>query len=205
MRKLFDKQLKELELSLAEICDYYELTFDKFNLYIKNFSKDILKEIISKEDFVNSQLDQIEKNCLNLMIKEHPFASDFRFIQTSIKLKSNLRRLYSHIVEAALILNEMDNNADTIILTKRFIHLEKHMLQEFKQAFMERDKKKAYNTIKIDNEIDALFEKSIKGIIEKQKEGILTAIELSDFVLYFKYFERIGDRLVKISSLIMEL
>lgn len=205
MRERFDKELNEVEDAFIELSDLYQLTFDKLELYSNEGDKSILKEIIDNEPKINAKIDTVGRSCFNLMLRQQPVASDLRFIQVSISLASSFRHIYSHMVEASLILEEINDHKKVLVVTSDYIISLKKMLSNFKQALVDRNEELAYNTVKMDDEIDSLFQKSIDYAIQRERESYISTMELTDFILYFKYFERIGDRLAKINVLLTQL
>lgn len=203
MRERFDNKLNDVEESFVDLADLYLLNFEKFILY--KDSPEVLDEVIQNEAKINSRIDIVKDMCYTMMLREAPVASDLRFIQTSMSLTSSFRRIYSHLVEAAIILKEIESNESLLAITEEMLKILNEMLTNFRNALVERNEELAYNTIKMDDQVDELFEKSIDFAIGKEREKVISTNELANLILYFKYFERIGDRLAKINSLITNL
>ncbi|WP_243343726.1 PhoU domain-containing protein [Anaerococcus sp. AGMB09787] len=203
MRERFDNKLNDVEESFVSLADLYLLNFEKFILY--KDSPEVLDEVIQNEAKINSRIDIVKDMCYTMMLREAPVASDLRFIQTSMSLTSSFRRIYSHLVEAAIILKEIESNESLLAITEEMLKILNEMLTNFRNALVERNEELAYNTIKMDDQVDELFEKSIDFAIGKEREKVISTNELANLILYFKYFERIGDRLAKINSLITNL
>ncbi|MDO5026337.1 MAG: PhoU domain-containing protein [Tissierellia bacterium] len=203
MRERFDIKLNDIEDRFIDLADLFLLNFDRFVLY-KDDPK-ILDEIIDGESRIDSRIDFISNLCFNLMLREAPVAGDLRFIQTSISLASSFNHIYNHLVEAALILHEIEDKERLAGITKEFFEILKQMLANFKKALIDRDDDLAYNTVKMDDKVDSLFVRSIDFVIEEEREKLISTSELANLILYFKYFERIGDRLAKINVLLTNL
>ncbi|MDD7044537.1 MAG: PhoU domain-containing protein [Peptoniphilaceae bacterium] len=203
MRERFDNKLTDVEESFVDLADLYLLNFEKFILYKE--SPEVLDEIVENETKINTKIDFIKDMCYSMMLREAPVASDLRFIQTSMSLASSFRRIYSHLAEACIILKEIEHKEPLLDMTGEMFKILTEMLSNFRKALVDRSDELAYNTIKMDDQVDELFEKSIDFAIGKEREKVISTNELANLILYFKYFERIGDRLARINSLITNL
>lgn len=191
------EKVKEMEENLSELV---LLAYDKFELYLKNDNKNELEEIINLNYDVNRKGSEIEKFCYDLLALQQPVAKDLRFLQMSIKLASTYKRISSHISQAAIILLEFGLRDKEKEFVKAFIDKQKIMTKNGSESFSKNDNELALKTIEDDGFNNDLFEKCIRYLVELTKSDSIEPMELSEKVLFYKYFERLGDRLAKVAD-----
>ena len=88
---------------------------------------------------------------------------------------------------------------------KAFVDNEMKMADNSMKAFLENDNDLALKTIEEDEKNNRLFNEAITYIADENKRNEIGAIELSEKVLLYKYFERLGDRLARVADLATRL
>ena len=73
------------------------------------------------------------------------------------------------------------------------------------KAFVDDDKDLAHKTIDKDEINNKLFVDAINYTAKLNKDDKIGAVELSNKILLFKYFERLGDRLRRVAELATRL
>lgn len=191
------EKLKELEKNLSELII---LSYDRFELYTQNDNKDNLEEIIELNHDITRQASYIERFCYDLLALQQPVAKDLRFLQMSIKLASTYKRISSHISQAAIILLEFGLREKEKEFVRQFIENQKNMTINGTESFYDNNNELALKTIEDDEFNNDLFEKCIHYLVDLTKSDSIKPMELSEKVLFYKYFERLGDRLAKVAD-----
>ena len=200
MRERYDEDLNKVREMEKKVSELIVLSFDRFILFLKNDNKKNLEEIIDLEVDIRKYTVNIERFCYDLLSLQQPVAKDLRFLQMSIKLSSTYKRIASHMSKAAEILLEFDLRNEEKEFVKNFIENQKQMTHKGIEAFEIIDKKEAVETIEDDKINNKLFEDSIHFLVKLTKADEINVHELSEKVLFYKYFERIGDRLAKVAD-----
>lgn len=73
------------------------------------------------------------------------------------------------------------------------------------KSFVENDHELALSTIEKDEINNRLFVEAITYSAQENKADRIGAVELSNKILLFKYFERLGDRLARVADLATRL
>ena len=79
------------------------------------------------------------------------------------------------------------------------------MLEDGIEAFMTNNKDLALTTIEKDQINNDLFIDAINFAADENKNDMIGPVELSNKILLFKYFERLGDRLARVADLATRL
>lgn len=189
--------IRDMERNVSELI---KLSYDRFKLYLENEDKNNLEEIIDLDHDIRQYAGDIERFCYDLLALQQPVAKDLRFLQMSIKLASTYKRISNHIAQAAAIILEFPLRDVEKDFVKAFIKNQKTMNDNGIQSFEDNDNELALRTIEYDQINNELFEDCINYLIKLTKQDQITAMELSEKVLFYKYFERLGDRLAKVAD-----
>ena len=181
------------------------LCYDKIDLFLENRDKENLEDIIDLNDDVRRQAAYAEKFCFEILALQQPVARDLRFLQMSIKLASTYKRISNHLAQASIIMIEYPLSDKEGEFIKRFISNQKQMAKESISSFVNNDNDLALKAIEDDELNNKLFEEAITYIADQNKKNEISAMELSEKVLLYKYFERLGDRLARVGDLATRL
>ena len=189
--------IRDMEKNVSELI---KLSYDRFKLYLENGDKNNLEEIIELDHDTRQYAADIERFCYDLLALQQPVARDLRFLQMSIKLASTYKRISNHLAQAAAIILEFPLRDVEKDFVKAFIKNQKTMNDNGIQSFEDNDNELALRTIEDDEINNELFEDCIHYLVKLTKQDEITAMELSEKVLFYKYFERLGDRLAKVAD-----
>ena len=205
MRTRYRHDLDSVREMSNELMELVILCYDKIDLYLENHNKKNLDEIIELNDDIRRNAADVERFCFELLALQQPVARDLRFLQMSIKLASTYKRISSHLAQASMIMIEYSLTDKEVDFVKRFIDNEKQMAEDSIHSFVNNDNDLGLKTIEDDEINNKLFEEAITYIADQNKMNEISAMELSEKVLLYKYFERLGDRLARVGDLATRL
>ena len=182
--KMGELVLDNLQLAMSTYYHYDEETANKIN-----------------DDVVDANERLIEEMCLNLMLKERPFARDLRVVSGILKLVEDLERLGDHAEDIKAFAKKLKDYEYVSIkkLDEAYKESTKMVLDSI-SSLVNRDETQAYEVIKNDDKVDALYEEALEEIIEGSKKNKYP-IEYSIYTtLITKYIERIADHAVNVAE-----
>ena len=153
------------------------------------------------DDIIDNQEIMIEGECLHILLKERPYASDLRKVTGILKLISDLERLGDHaedILEFALKLKNTEKHSNEII--GKMVKDVLHMVKDSIESYIKKDEALAQSVINRDDKIDETYEKIINELIRMQEEKISSPSFCVYSTLVVKYIERIADHAVNIAE-----
>lgn len=192
------KEMEYLENSMMHMADLVvnNLTI-AFDAYLNYQPKDY----IINDDIIDNQEIMIEGECLHILLKERPYASDLRKVTGILKLISDLERLGDHaedILEFALKLKNTEKHSNEII--GKMVKDVLHMVKDSIESYIKTDEALAQSVINRDDKIDETYEKIINELIRMQEEKISSPSFCVYSTLVVKYIERIADHAVNIAE-----
>lgn len=205
MRTRFNSDLGSIKEMSKEVTQLILISYDRIDLYLDNKNDENLDHVIELYDDIRRGAEGLERLCFELLALQQPVAKDLRLLQMEIKLASTFKRIASHLNSVAEILKNYEISDKETFFIKQFIENEKKMVEDGIEAFVKNNKDLALSTIEKDEINNKLFVDAITFAADENKNDRIDAVELSNKILLFKYFERLGDRLARMSDLATRL
>ena len=199
-RKLYDQELAWLSDSLEEMSDMVEASLKNLSFAIEHKDDELASKIIKDDANVNNMERNIESQCLALITRQQPIASDLRLVSAILKVVTDVERIgdqASDIAELILRLNHAELAAYSVHF-QPMITAASQMVHDAVSAFINRDKEKANSVIDADDVVDELFNQVKHDIAERMKNGNADIDACIDALMIAKYLERIGDHATNI-------
>ncbi len=153
------------------------------------------REVREHDDDIDRLEVEVDRHCIDIIVLRQPAARDLRFVISVAKMAPILERVADHasnIARAVIDLNnepEMKPNADLQLMGKKAIE----MLRAALDAFTSGDADAAREAIKRDAEINLLYNKLFRDLIELMVTEPGTATRDARLLFIAKHIERVGD------------
>jgi phosphate transport system protein len=205
-RRKFRKQIRRLEDSIEELSNLtisnYEGAIDLFN----NYSDEKYQKIEENTQEITENSQEVEQMCLKLLAMEQPVANDLRFIESSIKISSHLKRISKLSIDIARIASDLkvDEIPEKPLESMNKMAAETgSMLKRSIRSFLTRNSEEAAELEEDDDVVDDLFDEFLLTITKTMKENTDTIDVLVPFILTSRYLERIADRSESIGAKVL--
>ena len=200
LRSQFDQELNRMHVDLDRMCHLVVCAIENCVTAFKEQDYELAKDIIRGDKQINDVERSIEADCLSLILKQQPVASDLRDVSTALKVVTDLERIGDQSADIAELILEMQE-IDSFLMIGHIQEMAKvatKMVKESLDAFHHHDLKHALKVKDMDQEMDRLFEKVRADIVQMIKESKDKGDLTINFLMIGKYFERIGDHVVNI-------
>ncbi len=202
MNKLFDDKLLDLNNNLVELGSMIEKAIDLTVKALIDKDLELAGNVVKSSYIVMEKEKEVEGACLKLLLHHHPVARDFRLISSVLKMITDMERISHQCADISRIILGMEEEmvAREFTYIPKMAELTKKMVTSSIDAFVKKDVDIALEVIKCDDEVDALFKKVKKKLIEKLKHEDDHNEQTVDILMIAKYLERIGDHTVNIAE-----
>lgn len=200
MRKQFDEELKKLNVDLTKMGHLVEIAIENMIDAFKHQDNALAKEIIRNDRLINDMERTIESRSFSLILTQQPIATDLRNVTTALKIVTDLERIGDQAADIADILLRFQEKHPykTVEHIPTMAKKSRIMVHEAIDAFIKKDLSTAKMIIKMDDEIDELFQEVKLEVIEILQQNSEKVDCCIDFLMIAKYLERIGDHAVNI-------
>ena len=184
----------------------YDLTIGFLRSSLSYFideEENVKGETKINDDLVDRSLIEIEKTCLNIILRERPFALDLRRVTGIFKLVDDIERLGDHSEDIAWCVSnlkkaQIKQNVKSKYLLE-MIEISFNMVKDAYNGLLKNDDKLALRVLKTDDAVDDLYLKVLNELsILKEK------LANNDYFIYMtliaKYVERLADHASNIAE-----
>ena len=195
----------KLEEEIDHLCQMMVKMSEQVIENLKNaldiyYNFDEKKLDLINDDIVDLHERLIEETCLNIMLRERPYARDLRMVSGILKCVEDVERLGDHAEDIRDFAVKLKNEAHhEIAELDQAIDVTIKMVNDSVQSFVNKDIKLANVVIKRDDIVDELYEQCLSTIIENDKKEFSSEFSVYT-TLIVKYIERIADHAVNISE-----
>ena len=201
-RKKYNQSLHQLKSDIVKMGD---LVYDRITQAISAFQNNDLElalKLIQTDNLVDEYEELIAKQCINIIWKEQPVATDLRLVTGILKMVTDLERIGDHVVDISEIVVDLKGHqfeTDLTLITS-MVNQATTMIKQSVQALINIDVEKARQIIKDDDIVDGDYQTLIKEVskwLRESKKGYENVISI---LLIGKYLERVADHSVNISE-----
>ncbi|QJR80207.1 phosphate signaling complex protein PhoU [Alteromonas pelagimontana] len=174
---------------------------------IKTNNAGLAERIILNDLKINSMEVQIDEECLRIIAKRHPTASDLRLIMTVAKAITDIERIGDEIERIARLVTNNKLPASETIKSSMLLIGDRvvAMMRGTFDALARQDEQAALEVYDQDNRIDSEYKKLLtftSSEMEKSSAGMEDWLEV---LWALRSLERIGDRCKNICEYVVYL
>ena len=198
MRVIFNEEMKAVAKDLERMVELVAKAMNDSGNALVKADIDLAQEVIDQDIKLDALEDRVIDQCLTLLARQNPVATDLREVVATMRLANTLERmgdLTSHV--AQITRRTWPDSAipeeakDTITSMIDFLHVLSGRLTDM---LSKHDVEIANAIIDSDDTLDKLHEKIFSTVESDSWHG--TRKQLIDLVLLSRFIERIGDHCV---------
>lgn len=202
MRKMFDEQLKELNMEMIKMAGLVETAIACSAEALIKHDLELARQMMAYDEAIDDMEKKIEHLCLKLLLQQQPVAKDLRRVSTALKMITDLERIGDQSADISDLTIKMGDAENELIpqMAKATIK----MVTDSINAYVNNDEELANAVIAEDDHVDELFVKIRDELIDmaadSRESGKRVSEQAIDMLMIAKYFERIGDHAVNIAE-----
>lgn len=196
-RILFRKRLKELRDDMEEMGNTTLMAYKNAITALFNYEGELVKDVIKTGEKIDKMNYNLEHKSMSIIAAEQPVAGDLRFIESSLKVGSHLKRmgyLAVNIAEVARHIKDEQIPKKPMNDIKQMAELVENMVSKSLTAFLDQNIDLSRELHRDDDEVDDLFDAALNDITQSMFEE-KDAINYMVYLLFLaRFLERIADR-----------
>jgi phosphate transport system protein len=199
-RTLFEEELSEIKEDMLVMADMVDTAIHRSIDALKNREVELAKQVIADDLKINAKRFEIEEECLEIIARHQPLATDLRTIVAVLHIIVDLERMGDHAEGTAkiAIMLASDPPLKPYIDIPRMAEVATRMLRDSLEAFKLRDTEWARRICDQDDEVDYLYDQVYKELLVYMLNDPKT-IERATHVTWVAHnLERIADRVTNI-------
>lgn len=203
MRRYFDSQLETLHTQIIEMGAMVEEAIEDSIKALENRDIELARQVMERDMEVNAAERDIEKQCLNLILRQQPVAKDLRDIGSALKIITDMERIGDQASDIAEITIRLikEGSSYQVENIPKMAATAMSMVKQSVTAFVETDTALAQEIIRRDDQVDALFDKVKQQLVDMiTKDKVAFADTFANLLMIAKYLERIADHATNIAE-----
>lgn len=196
----FENELNILHKDLIKMGTIIEESIDMTMEALKRKSTILAEKVIQRDDIVDVLESKIESDCILMIYRQQPVASDLRTITSVLKMITDLERISdncSDISEFIIKIINENNNIYFDEIIDMAIQVKK-MLKDTIDNYISCDYEKVIKTSQEDDIVDSYFEDITIKIQNAMKTDSNSIVSGTYFLFIIKYLERMADHITNI-------
>jgi phosphate transport system protein len=152
--------------------------------------------VVAGDDVIDDLRRKIEAACIELIWRQQPVAGELREIAAMLEIATDLERVGDYAVDIAknaIKLADVPLRPQKVEVD-RIAGAAHALLLDAMRAYTERDNALADITIERDDEVDALYKRSIKLLQQEMQEDAEMVRAGTRYLFVLAALERVGDR-----------
>lgn len=201
-RHLFMQELRELNQNVIRMGSLLEKSINDVIVALEKLDATLANEIIKNDDAIDDLEHHIERECIAMIAKQQPLATDLRKVTSIMKIVTDVERIADHCADISeyIIVLTKQNNVIAPKHLKEMVNVMKSMVIETIDSFVEVDGEKANQVITKDDIVDNYFisiSNELTEIMQGNKEAIPACVS---YLMIIKYLERMADHATNIAE-----
>lgn len=196
----FDANLQILHNEIARMGSIVEKQIHQCIDALVKQDEALADTVIANDDLVDDLQKDIEDKSIKLIAMQQPLATDLRNIFTSIKVAADLERMADHAVDIAKIAKRLKNEVyiKELVDIPKMAELVQQVIRESLNSYVDANLDKAYQTCKLDDEIDAIYKRVFTELLTYMTKEAKNINQAAQFLFVCKYLERVADHATNI-------
>lgn len=174
---------------------------------VSGHDRELAYAVILRDQYVDDKEKEIDRLCLEFMVRQQPVAQPLRFAYATIRINLELERVGDYaesIARQLLKLRELPASFPR----EEFLELARHaigMLEDAVKAFVDQDAELARKTIELEDGVDLRKSALIKTLVHLFREGKMPFEALDPLTMIVRRYERVADQARNISTEVLYL
>ncbi|MCH9799362.1 MAG: phosphate signaling complex protein PhoU [Betaproteobacteria bacterium] len=193
----FDADLERLRSKVLEMGGLVE---SQINMATKAFADnniEVVLDVLENDSDVNAFEKSIDDDCIHIIAKRQPTASDLRLVMSISKMVTDLERSGDEVKKMAKSIRRIQERDVTVLkATTDVRHLAQAASAQIRSVldtFARLDADEARAVIQTDDALDKEFKSIIRQLITFMMEDPRTITTALDIITIARAIERIGD------------
>ncbi|MEX1375941.1 MAG: phosphate signaling complex protein PhoU [Eubacteriales bacterium] len=201
-RILMTAQLDVIHKSLAKMTALISKSINNMIIALKEQDLILADEVIENDEQIDAMELKIEKDCILILARHQPIASDLRDVTSVFRVISDLERVgdqCADICEYIKLMSQEEYIKPLVDIPQMAIECEK-MINMSIRSFISKDLELAKEVLMMDNTVDDYFENIREELIDIMGKKPETVRQCTYLILIVKYLEKIADHATNISG-----
>ncbi|MCA9956087.1 MAG: phosphate signaling complex protein PhoU [Anaerolineales bacterium] len=208
LRETYTKELRHLQDEILRMGSEVEENLIKVVEALSKRDLSLSEKLVQSDKWFNQRRIDIGTEAFGIIATQQPMASDMRLIAASLEIAGELERIHDYVKgigNISLMIGATAVPTNLTVHMPEMAEKARFMLHRALDAFTERNAQLAYETIKNDDAVDKLYNKTYRAVVAHMAANP-DAFELAQRLEWAAHnLERAADRVTNICEWIIYL
>lgn len=201
-RVVYQEELDKLNRNVIMMGTILETSIQMTLTNLTELRDDVAHNIISRDDQIDDLELLVEKECIELIAKQQPVASDLRSIASIMKLVTDIERMADHCADISeytlrlCVQKRIDPPKNLFLMAEAM----KGMANSVILSFVNQDAEEARKVVEQDDIVDGFFHQLIDELAKMMEARPSVIPQCIEYLMITKYLERMADHAANIAK-----
>ncbi len=201
-RKVYAQELEALHKKVTHMGDLIEESLEMVIQALKEMDREKAEAIIERDDAVDNLEREVEQECISIIARQQPVATDLRRVTSILRIVADLERIADHCQDISeyilmLVKEERVPSPDHV---EEMVQKVREMIRRTAEAFVSDDIEEARAVIASDDTVDDYFVQIRDELAVAMKHNPERIKQYIDYLMIIKYLERMADHSTNIAE-----
>lgn len=199
----FDEELDEIQRRILLMAEYVRTQVSDALRGLSENDTELIEKVIQGDKYVNREEIELDEQCVQVIARHCPHASDLRLVMTMMQMITDLERIGDEakkIAKAARPIVESESAFVPKIELGYVANVALEMLSSAMDAFARKDVSVTADIARRDKEVDTIFKGILRQLATYMMEDPRLITRSLDVLFIAKSIERIGDHATNIAE-----
>jgi phosphate transport system protein len=203
----FEHELDQLRQQVLTMAGLVEKALEDVARALQERDMELARSVVAGDDPIDACEVEIDRLATEFIARHQPMATDLRFVIVAIKLGPELERIGDNAVNIARYLIDLESKEWVAPLhdLPRMLALSRAMVADAIAAYVSRDVAGAREVITRDDEVDQLYWRHFRRLLEQMMADPKSVSMLIVLILVARFAERIADQATNIAEEVVYL
>jgi phosphate transport system protein len=202
MQRHADNELNDLKSQLLSMAGLVEKAIDEVYLGMISKSSTHFDDVSKYEKTINQMHSEVDENCLRVLARQAPVASDLRLVLAVIKINNDLERMGDQAINIAH--NAREYMAEMVGEVPADFHEMKKqvrgMVKNALDAFVKQDVTLCRQVLENDDIVDDFRNRLVASLKDRMKQNPKEIDACLNLIMIAKNMERLADHATNIAE-----
>jgi phosphate transport system protein len=207
MQRQFEVELDRIKQQVLTMAGLVEKSLDDTSRALTERDMELAESVVELDAEIDQCEVAIDRLATEFIVRQQPMATDLRFVIVAIKLGPELERVADNAVNICRYLIDIDSKqwVDPLPDLPRMLALARAMVSDAIASYVARDAIKARQVIERDDDVDELYWKVFRQMLETMAANPETISQSISHILVARFAERIADQATNIGEEVVYL
>jgi phosphate transport system protein len=196
LEESLQRDIERIRANVIQMANHAEMALRDCIKSLVEYNRQLAYAVILRDQYIDEKEMEIDRLCLEFMVRQQPVALPLRFAYSTIKINLEIERVGDYAESIARKVLKLKAKPEESLLTsiKDIANLSINMFHDSIKAFVEQDAELAKKNIEVEEVVDQIRHDLNSTLVNQLQEQKLSYAVFDPLMSIIKRFERVSDQ-----------